>query len=47
MEMWQHVVKRHDIQRHNFAECFNRNVTLARLYTSCLRMVEDRNMWER
>ena len=34
----------HNIQRRNFTECFNRSVTLARLCTSSLRMVEDRNM---
>ena len=38
----------HNIQRHNFTECFNRSVTSvktsARLCTSCLKMVEDRNM---
>jgi len=34
----------HNIQRRNFSECFNRSVTLARLCTSSLRMVEDRNM---
>ena len=34
----------HSIQRCNFTECFNRSVTLARLCTSSLRMVEDRNM---
>jgi hypothetical protein len=33
----------HNIRR-NFTECFNRNVTLPRLCTSSLRMVEDRNM---
>jgi len=31
-------------KRHNFTECFKRNITLARLYTRSLRMVEDRNM---
>ena len=34
----------HNIQRRNFTECFNRSVTLAKLCTSSLRMVEDRNM---
>jgi len=34
----------HNIQRRNFIEYFNRSVTLARLYTSSLRMVEDRNV---
>jgi len=34
----------HKIQRRNFTECFNRNITLARLCTISLRMVEDRNM---
>ena len=34
----------HDIQGHNFTECFDRNITLARLSTSSLRMVEDRNV---
>jgi len=33
----------HNIQWHNFTECFNRNVTLARLTTSSLMMFEDRN----
>ena len=33
----------HNIQRRNFTECFNGNVTLDRLCTSSLRMVEDRN----
>jgi len=28
----------------NFTECFNRSVALARLGTSSLKMVEDRNM---
>jgi hypothetical protein len=34
----------HNTQRRNFTECFNRRVTLSRLCTSSLRMVEDRNM---
>ena len=34
----------HNIQLRNFTECFNRCVTLARLCTSSLRRVEDRNM---
>ena len=34
----------HNIQRRNFTECFHRSVTLTRLCTSCLRIVEDRNM---
>ena len=34
----------HNIQRHNSTECINRSIALARLYTSSLRMVEDRNM---
>ena len=34
----------HNIQRRNFTESFNVNITLARLCTSSLRMVEDRNM---
>ena len=34
----------HNIERRNFTECFNRSVTLARLCTSSLGMVEDRNM---
>jgi len=35
--MWQHVVSQHaatsphNTQRHNFTECFNRDVILARL----------------
>ena len=33
-----------NIKRHNFTECFTISVTLARLSTSSLRMVEDRNM---
>ena len=33
----------HNIRRRNFTECFNRSVTLARLCTSSLWMVEDRN----
>ena len=40
----RHAATSHNIQRHNFTECFDRNITLARLYTSSLRMVEDRNM---
>ena len=40
----------HDMLPHlhtiyNFTECFNRSVTLARLCTSSLRMVEDRNLF--
>jgi hypothetical protein len=34
----------HNIQRRNFTEYFNRSVSLARLCTSSLMMVEDRNM---
>jgi len=34
----------HNTRRRNFTECFNRNINLARLCTSSLRMVEDRNM---
>ena len=34
----------HNIQLRNFSKCFNRDITLARLCTSFLRMVEDRNM---
>jgi len=34
----------HNIQRRNFTDCFNRSVSLVRLCTSSLRMVEDRNM---
>jgi hypothetical protein len=34
----------HNIQRQNFTKCFDRNITLARLCTSSLRMVEDRNI---
>ena len=34
----------HNIRRRYVTECFNRSVTLARLHTSSLRMVEDRNM---
>jgi len=33
-----------NIQRHNINECFDRNITLARLCKNSLRMVEDRNM---
>jgi len=47
-----HAVSRHAatsphnirVQRHIFTEYFNRSVTLARLYTSSLKMVEDRNI---
>jgi len=38
------AISSHNMQRRNFTECFNRNITLARLCTSSLRMVEDRNM---
>jgi hypothetical protein len=34
----------HNTQRRNFTQCFNRSVTLSRLCTNSLRMVEDRNM---
>ena len=34
----------HNIQRRNFAEYFNRSVTLAKLCTSSPRVVENRNM---
>ena len=46
----KHAVSRHaatsphNIKRRNFAECFTRSVTLARLCTRSLRLVEDRNM---
>ena len=33
-----------NIQRRNFTECINRSVTSARLCTSSLRMVENRNI---
>jgi len=41
---WYAATSTHNILRRNFNECFNRNITLARLCTSSLRMVEDRNM---
>jgi len=42
---WQHAAtSRHNIQRLNFTEGINRNVISARLCTSYLRMIEDRNM---
>ena len=34
----------HNIERRNFTEYFKRSVTLARLCTSFLRMVENRDM---
>jgi hypothetical protein len=37
-------ISTHNIKRRDFTECFNRSVTLARVCTSSLRMVEDRNM---
>ena len=44
-----HAISRHAATsphntRRNFTECFNRSVTLARLCTSSLRMVESRHM---
>ena len=45
-----HAISRHDatsphnIKRCNFTEYFNRSVTLARLCTISLGIVEDRNM---
>ena len=44
-----HAISRHAAtsphnMRRNFGECINRSVTLARLCTSSLRVVEDRNM---
>ena len=39
--MWQQAATSpHNIRR-NFTECFNRNISLARLCTSSLRMVEE------
>jgi hypothetical protein len=34
----------HNTLRHNLTECFNINITLARLYCRSLMMVVDRNM---
>ena len=50
--LFQHVVSRHAATsphniRRNFTECFKRSVTLVTLCTTSLRMVKDRNMWER
>jgi len=48
-EIVQSLVKvtlllKHSVKLLHYTECFNRSVTLARLCTSSLRMVEDRNM---
>jgi len=41
---WHAATYPHNIQRQNYTERFDRIITLARLCTSSLRTVEDRNM---
>ena len=41
------VTSPQNIQRRYFTECINRNIALARLFSSSLMMVGDRNMQER
>jgi len=39
-----HSTQPHNKELHNFTECFNVNITLARFSASSLMKVEDRNI---